>query len=174
MSCRARCGQSLEHHCCILSGDSRICLAFYGEDGWKPRECIHGCQDRRLKFPQHPQYIGFPGSISLCDSIGKRYSLWPVRSPSSQSGEWTASAWGRRPSQEISTEVVTRAVKHPLAKLYPWVAGRFAGHIICLKGGDVRCREIDSSVRNTASGAGSVRKWRISNGLKVIISQKNL
>ena len=153
-----------EHHVLHSLAIAEYVRRFYGEDGWKPGESVLDVGTGG-GFPGIPLAMEFPElHFTLCDSIGKKILV--ARSVAEALGLENVDCVNARAEavQGNFDWVVTRAVTS-LAKLYPWVAGRFRRSIICLKGGDVDA-EIDEFCLKCRVGTGCVRKWSISEWLE--------
>ena len=88
-------------------------------------------------FPGIPLAMEWPEvRFTLCDSIGKKVKV--AQSVADGLGLQNVTCVQAR-AEELPGQwdfVVSRAVA-PLDTLYGWVAGKFGGSLICLKGGDV-------------------------------------
>ncbi len=116
-------------------------------------------------FPGIPLAVEWPQAhFTLCDSIGKKLK---VAGAVAQGLGLSNVECVHSRAEELPGGfdwVVTRAVAS-LSDLYPWVKGRFARSILCLKGGDVSA-EISELCRTRGVHPGRVRVWKIEDWLK--------
>ena len=111
-------------------------------------------------FPGIPLAVVYPEwKFTLCDSIGKKTRV----------ASEVASALGLSNVEVVNARaetlpgvydyVVSRAVTS-LENFYPWVADKFSGHILYLKGGDVN-EEISQLLRRFRLDPSTVHTWKI-------------
>lgn len=112
-------------------------------------------------FPGIPLAILYEDAhFTLCDSVGKKTIV--ASAVAEALGLTNVKVVNARAESlgERFDYVVSRAVAS-LPELYGWVKGRFTGHLICLKGGDV-AEEVACLMGRHRMPKGSVSVWPVS------------
>lgn len=112
-------------------------------------------------FPGIPLAILFPHTdFTLCDSVGKKIIVaGEVASALGLENVTTVNARAESLGRTFD-HVVSRAVT-ALDNFYPWVAGKYTGSILYLKGGDF-AEELCRMMSEGKFCPGSVKTWKIS------------
>lgn len=111
-------------------------------------------------FPGIPLAVMFPQwKFTLCDSIGKKILVAGEVAKALGLDNVTTVNARAESLPDTFDYVVSRAVT-TLENFYPWVKGKFTGHIFYLKGGDIN-EEISVLLRKNKMKPSTIHTWNV-------------